>query len=101
MPRAAGRERVSAAQRGLVGPAAPVSVAQFDFDPTHPTLAHKHYDRSKDEESYRAFLVRAPSPRPAAGQRCKVANRNVGDFGWEGSLTRPFREARRFPSTRL
>jgi hypothetical protein len=29
----------------------------------------------------------------------KVANRNVGGFGWE-SLTRPFRDARRSPSTR-
>ena len=58
MPRAASRDRASSAQSGLVGPAAPVSVAQFDFDRAHPTLAFKHYDRSKDEESYRAFLVR-------------------------------------------
>jgi hypothetical protein len=38
-----------------------------------------------------------------ASVRCsddKVANRNVRDFGWERSLARPFRDARRFPSTR-
>jgi hypothetical protein len=58
MPRAVSRERASSAQSGLVGPAAPVNVAQFDFDRAHPTLAFKHFDRSKDEESYRAFLVR-------------------------------------------
>lgn len=63
MPRAALRDRASSAQSGLVGPAAPVSVAQFDFDRAHPTLAFKHYDRSKDEESYRAFLVRASRPQ--------------------------------------
>jgi hypothetical protein len=30
----------------------------------------------------------------------KAANRDGRDFGWERSLTRPFRDARRFPSIR-
>jgi hypothetical protein len=45
-------------------------------------------------------LYRSASTRSLTAN-AKVANRNVWGFGWEMKLSRPFRDARRFPSTRL